>query len=36
MGVSEIGWKVMAWIYLAEDTDQWQVLMNAIINLRVT
>jgi hypothetical protein len=25
----------MAWIDMAQDTDKWQVLVNAVINLRV-
>jgi hypothetical protein len=28
MDISEIGWRVMDWIYLAEDRDQWRALTN--------
>jgi hypothetical protein len=31
----EIGWGDMAWINLAQDRDQWQVLVNTVMNLRV-
>jgi hypothetical protein len=28
MNLGEIGWDGMDWIYLAQDTDKWRVLMN--------
>jgi hypothetical protein len=31
----EIGWYGMDWIDLAQDRDQWGVLVNALMNLRV-
>jgi hypothetical protein len=31
----EIGWGAMDWIDLAQDRDQWRVLVNTIMNLRV-
>jgi hypothetical protein len=31
----EIGWGGMDWIYLAQDGDQWRVLVNTVMNLRV-
>jgi hypothetical protein len=31
----EIGWDVMDWIDLAQDRDQWSVLVSAVMNLRV-
>jgi hypothetical protein len=31
----EIGWNGMDWIDLAEDKDQWRVLVNNVMNLRV-
>jgi hypothetical protein len=31
----EIGWDGMDWIDLAQDTDQWRALLNAVMNLRV-
>jgi hypothetical protein len=30
----EVGWG-MDWILLAEDTDRWRSLVNAVMNLRV-
>jgi hypothetical protein len=36
MDLGEIGWDDIDWIELAEDRDQWRVLMNTIMNLRVT
>jgi hypothetical protein len=35
MGLREIGWGGMDWIYLAQDRDQWRVLMNTVMILRV-
>jgi hypothetical protein len=35
MDHSEIGWGDMDWIHLAQDTDRWKALVNAVINLRV-
>jgi hypothetical protein len=31
----EIGWDDMDWIDLAQDRDQWRVLVNTVMNLRV-
>jgi hypothetical protein len=31
----EIGWKGVDWMHVAYDRDQWRVLVNTIINLRV-
>jgi hypothetical protein len=31
----EMGWGGMDWIDLAQDRDQWKVLVNTIMNLRV-
>jgi hypothetical protein len=31
----EIGWDDMDWIDLAQDRDQWRVLLNTVMNLRV-
>jgi hypothetical protein len=33
---AEIGWDGMDWIELAQDTDQWKVLVNTAINLQVS
>jgi hypothetical protein len=32
---TELGWESMDWINLAEDRDQWQSLLNTIMNLHV-
>jgi hypothetical protein len=31
----EIGWDGMDWLDLAEGSDQWRVLVNTVMNLRV-
>jgi hypothetical protein len=36
MDLREIGWDGMDWINLAEDRDQWRVLMDTVMNLRVS
>jgi hypothetical protein len=35
MNLRERGWGVMDWIDLAQDKDQWQALVNTVMNLRV-
>jgi hypothetical protein len=35
MDLREIGWDVMVWIDLPQDRDQWRVLVNTVMNLRV-
>jgi hypothetical protein len=35
MDLRAIGWDGMDWIELAQDRDQWRVLVNAVMNLRV-
>jgi hypothetical protein len=36
MDPREIGWGGgVEWIHLAQDRDHWQVVMNAVMNLRV-
>jgi hypothetical protein len=35
MDVRETGWSDMDWIDLVQDRDQWRVLVNTIMNLRV-
>jgi hypothetical protein len=30
-----IGWKVMVWIYVVQDKNQWRSLVHTVINLRV-
>jgi ribosome biogenesis protein Tsr3 len=34
MSLIEIGWRVMNWIYLAQNRDHWRVLLNTVMNLR--
>jgi hypothetical protein len=34
MDLTDIGWDGMDWIDLAQDTDQWRALVNAVMNLR--
>jgi hypothetical protein len=33
--LKEIGWCVIDWFDLAQDTDQWRTLVNTVMNLRV-
>jgi hypothetical protein len=35
MDLREIGWKGVQWIHLAQDSNQWQALVNTVKNLRV-
>jgi hypothetical protein len=35
MDLREIGWDGMDWIDLAQDRDQWRVLVNMVMNLQV-
>jgi hypothetical protein len=35
MDLREIGWGCVEWIHLAQGKDYWQVLVNAVMNLRV-
>jgi hypothetical protein len=35
MDFRELGWDGMDWINLAQDRDQWRVIVNAVMNLRV-
>jgi hypothetical protein len=35
MDLREIGWKDMDWMYLDQDRDQWQALVNTVMNFRV-
>jgi hypothetical protein len=32
MDLRKIGWKVVEWIHLAQDNDQWRVFVNTAIN----
>jgi hypothetical protein len=35
MDLIKLGWKVLDWIYLAQDMDQWRALMNTVMNFQV-
>jgi hypothetical protein len=35
MDVRERGWEGVDWMHLAEDRNQWQAVVNTVINLRV-
>jgi hypothetical protein len=35
MDLRQTGWKVMDWINLVQDRDQWRALVNMVMNLRV-
>jgi hypothetical protein len=35
MDIQEVGCRVMEWIDLAQDTDRWRALLNALMNLQV-
>jgi hypothetical protein len=35
MDIREIEWDDMGWIDMAQDRDQWRVLVNMVLNLRV-
>jgi hypothetical protein len=35
MHLRETGWKVVDWMHLSQDMDQWWAVVNTIMNLRV-
>jgi hypothetical protein len=35
MDVMEIGWEGVEWMHTARERDQWRVLLNTVMNLRV-
>jgi hypothetical protein len=35
MDLREIEWEGVDWTHLAQDRDQWQALVNTVMNLRV-
>jgi hypothetical protein len=34
MDLTEIGWEGVDWIHLAQDRDQWRVIVNTVMNFR--
>jgi hypothetical protein len=36
MDLSAVGWEGVVWIHQAKNNDQWRVIVNTVINLRVT
>jgi hypothetical protein len=35
MDLRKIGWEGVDWIHVAQDGDQWWILMNTVTNLQV-
>jgi hypothetical protein len=35
MDLREIGWKFVCWMCVAQDMEQWQALVNMVMNLRI-
>jgi hypothetical protein len=35
MGLQEVGWERMGWIDLAQDSDRWGAVVNAVMTLLV-
>jgi hypothetical protein len=35
MDLGDIVWEIMYWIHVAQDTEQWRALLNAVMNLWV-
>jgi hypothetical protein len=35
MDLSEIGWRCVDWMHLAQEWDQWRTVVNTVMNLRV-
>jgi hypothetical protein len=33
--LKEIGWKGVGWILVAQNTNQWQIIVTTVMNLRV-
>jgi hypothetical protein len=33
--LTEIGWKGVEWIHMAQDRDRWRAVVNAVMNIRV-
>jgi hypothetical protein len=35
MNLREVGWEGVDWMHLAQDRDQWRVLVNTVMNYRL-
>jgi hypothetical protein len=35
LDLTEIGWKYLDWMHMAQDKDQWRAIVNTVMNLRV-
>jgi hypothetical protein len=35
MDLKEIGWKVVDWIFLAQDRDQWWAVVSMLMNVQI-
>jgi len=35
MDLREVGWEGVGWIHLVQDRDQWQAVVNMVMNLQV-
>jgi hypothetical protein len=35
MDLTKVGWEAGDWIHVAQDRDQWQALVNTVLNLWV-
>jgi hypothetical protein len=35
MNLTDIGWKCVDWMHMAWDREQWQAILNTVMNLRV-
>jgi hypothetical protein len=35
MDLGETGWKVMDWMHLSQDSDQWRAAVNTVMNFQV-
>jgi len=35
MDLTDIGWEIVEWLYLAQDSDQWRAAMNMVTKFLV-
>jgi hypothetical protein len=33
MDIREVGWEIVDWMHMSQERDQWQALMNMVMNL---